>query len=614
MLIIKKLQKIVIAFLLIFAGIGTYAQEGFVDIVGEVTCEGDIKGTFARLDKDDLPIDSLYINWQGQYDFRLQLNNEYKIYFIKKGYITQYIKVSTKVPKEKEHMVWTIQSFHELVKIDSTLKKAPDEFMLAEYAYYETSQGGLFLTPQDTVYIKQSEGNANKEDFLIPTEKQQTDDNEKEEIDTALAELLSEGILEDYAEYTDNGVDDEQLKKLEDGIQELNRLKDRSRQDSLLIFEKNIAIQNELLNNARYQLELSRLNARSRKDSLQIRERERRIYLAEQEIENAKNRLKLKNYEIKNQRIILISSISGFVLLLILFIILYSNLKEKKKLTKTLELQNKKLEIQGQGLEKANYLLSMQNLEITASISYAKRIQDAILPPETVLRSHFSDVFLIYKPKDIVSGDFYWLEKVDNKLFFAVVDCTGHGVPGAFMSIIGNRLLNEILYTGNIHDPKELLERLNEGVRHTLQQDITENNDGMDICLCAIEPVANDKFKIIFSGAKRPLFYYIKELEEVKTLKGDRKPIGGRYYQEVRFTNKEIILSKGDFLYLTSDGVMDQNAPDMKKMGTKRFVEILTENAGKSLPDQKQALEYELDLHQQGEDQRDDISVIGVKL
>jgi serine phosphatase RsbU (regulator of sigma subunit) len=401
---------------------------------------------------------------------------------------------------------------------------------------------------------------------------------------------------------------------LEKEIQELNNLKRKTHQDSMLLLQKSVSIQQQLVNNEKYQLQVDRLNARSKEDSSLILEREKRILFADQAIANAQNRIKLKNFEIKNQRIILISSISGLVLTLVLFIILFTSFRQKKKFSKQLERQNRELEIQGQGLEKANYLLSMQNLEITASINYAKRIQEAILPAAKKVKDHFEDYFLIYKPKDIVSGDFYWMERMDNKIYFALIDCTGHGVPGAFMSIIGNRLFNEVFFTKKITDPAQFLEALDIGIKEILRQEVTENNDGMDVCFCCFERIEDNKLKVRFAGAKRPLFYYMTDKDEIALLKGDRKPIGGKYYHDVIFTNKEIILTKGDVLYLTSDGYTDQNGPEMKKLGTKRLVDILKENATKPMSVQKKALETELDTHQEGEDQRDDITIIGIKL
>lgn len=569
---------------------------GFIDILGEITNKSEVNGArVSLLEKGNL-IDSLFVDKNGEYDFRLNLNTNYEIQFHKKNFPIYQLFISTKVPEEQKQKVWTLKFRHEVFTNDSL--PLNEKVLLGKYNF-KKSEGGKFSIEEET--NSSAENKKNNAPVII--------EEEDEEVDSFIASLLADGIIENYEDYTEPIFEEEQKK-----VEELKLLKNKTKRDSLLLLQRNAEIQQKSLNNAKYTLKLARLNAKNREDSLLIKEKENQILKAEKRLEKANHKIKLKNYELENQRIILISSLSGLVLILILFFIVYRSFKERKKFAQKLELKNEELENQRKGLEKANFLLSMQNLEITASISYAKRIQDAILPTETQLKKQFKDYFLLYRPKDIVSGDFYWMSKLKGKIYFAVVDCTGHGVPGAFMSIIGNRLLDDILLNQEICDPSALLEKLDQGVKETLQQSVTENNDGMDVCLCMLETVEHEKTKLTFSGAKRPLFYYEKELEKIKILKGDRKPIGGRYYQDVNFTNKEIILSKGDIIFLTSDGIMDQNGPDLKKLGTRKFIEIIQENAKKTMSEQKNALELVLDNHQQGEDQRDDISVIAVKL
>ena len=239
-------------------------------------------------------------------------------------------------------------------------------------------------------------------------------------------------------------------------------------------------------------------------------------------------------------------------------------------------------------IKKANIEISAQNKFIKSSINYAQTIQQAILPIKENIDKHLNN-FIIYRPKDVVSGDFYWftvvkdiplLKEVEYLKFIAAVDCTRHGVPGAFMSMIGSSLLNEIVKQRKIYEPKDILIQLNLGIRKSLKQDITENHDGMDLCLCRIEeephnssnltysPLTHSLLthskpthsKVTFVGAKRPLFYYKSQEKELKRIKGSRKSIGG-YYQnnKVEFTNQEIILQKNDIIYLTTDGYIDQN-------------------------------------------------------
>jgi len=342
------------------------------------------------------------------------------------------------------------------------------------------------------------------------------------------------------------------------------------------------------------------------------------------------NELALKEQEARDkiQQLIIYSLSSGIVIILIFSVLLYIQYTQKKKANKLLEQQNTEIsqqkmeiELQSEKLEIINKQLEIQNKNIKASITYALTIQEAILPVKENINKVF-DSFTLYRPKDIVSGDFYWFSHINSdgrpgeKVLIAVVDCTGHGVPGAFMSMIGSRLLNEIVNERKIYLPGKILELLNKEVRIALKQDQSDNNDGMDICLCCIEKAPKGKTKITFTGAKLPLFYFRKDISEINTLNGDRKSIGGpgSKKNDVPYTNQELILNSGDILYLTTDGIIDQNAPDRKRFGSKKLIEIFNANAHLSMEDQKQKLEKTLDLFQQDEEQRDDILVIGLKI
>jgi PAS domain S-box-containing protein len=261
--------------------------------------------------------------------------------------------------------------------------------------------------------------------------------------------------------------------------------------------------------------------------------------------------------------------------------------------------------------------IESKNQLITSSIQYAQNIQRAILPLQEKISETVNDFFVIYLPKDIVSGDFYWFSHIENKRFFAAVDCTGHGVPGAFMSIIGNTLLNEIVNVQQIFETDKILEMLHLGVRTKLRQKENNNYDGMDLAICKIEDIDNKQVKLTFSGAKRPLYYYSPKLNgtDLAEIKGDRKSIGGWQQEEHRtFTKTEVILNKGDLVYLTTDGFADNPNLDRKKFGEKRFKNLVLQNINRNLRQQKKVILAELGLHQQGTEQRDDITVIGIKI
>jgi serine phosphatase RsbU (regulator of sigma subunit) len=267
------------------------------------------------------------------------------------------------------------------------------------------------------------------------------------------------------------------------------------------------------------------------------------------------------------------------------------------------------------------------NTEITDSINYAKYIQSSILPKADQLDSILGEHFVLYKPKDIVSGDFYWISNIENKTIIAAVDCTGHGVPGAFMSMLGIALLNEIVNKEYITHPGVILRRLRKEVIHSLQQkgERGEQKDGMDIALCTLDI---EKMKLQFAGANNPL-YLIRNsnLEKVGVprcelsgedllyeIKGDLMPIGIHDRMD-NFTFHEIDIFKGDSFYLFTDGFPDQfGGPDSKKFGYRQFREQLLKNNSKTMPDQKTSLEVLLNKWMGINSQIDDILVIGFRI
>ncbi|EAY29292.1 SpoIIE family protein phosphatase [Microscilla marina] len=281
------------------------------------------------------------------------------------------------------------------------------------------------------------------------------------------------------------------------------------------------------------------------------------------------------------------------------------------------EIEEKKDEIEKQHsvLEKTNQIIHRKNQDITASIRYAQTIQQAILPFEERIKQLLGNHFVIYRPKDIVSGDFYWLDNLDDKVLVAAVDCTGHGVPGAFMSMIGYTLLNEIVSDRRIVQPAQVLEELHALTRLALRQESQANSDGMDLCLCMLEPLDEQQVQVTFAGAKRPLYYTPKNSHQIIEIKGNRHSIGGGKYSDApKFTQQAFAVEKGSVLYLTTDGLIDQNNQERKKFGTARFQQLLKECASLPLNVQEEKLINALDQHQTGTEQRDDITVLAIEV
>lgn len=262
---------------------------------------------------------------------------------------------------------------------------------------------------------------------------------------------------------------------------------------------------------------------------------------------------------------------------------------------------------------KSYEIIETNNRHITNSLRYAETIQDAVLPNDDDLANAFESYFVMYKPKDIVSGDFYWMKEVGDKIFVVVSDCTGHGVPGAFMSMIGISLLNEIVMVKGVYSPASILEDLHDEIHDALQQENSGNQDGMDISICCIQKNGDDEFQITYAGAKQKILY-TKQGEMLK-VSGDKRGIGGLSGRNhTPFTDKSWIMPKGEVLYMFSDGLIDQHSPSGKRMGSPKFYKILEEHLHKPLKEQGLALEQELTGFQQYQHQRDDITVMGLKL
>jgi tetratricopeptide (TPR) repeat protein len=309
----------------------------------------------------------------------------------------------------------------------------------------------------------------------------------------------------------------------------------------------------------------------------------------EKEIELLTRDQKLNEAELSNQRILIFSIIGGAVFLLLLTILLYNRYQLKQKSEKE---------------------ISKKNKDITASITYAKRIQDALLKDEEHFSTHLPSHFIFLKPKDIVSGDFHWTLEKQDYWYFGAVDCTGHGVPGGFMSMLGIAFLNEINASVQLLNPAEILEQLRHKIMKELHQTgaAGESKDGMDISLARFDIKTKE---LQWSGANNSLYHiHGNELIEIKA---DKQPIG--YHPEPKpFVNHSVQLQKGESIYLFTDGFPDQfGGPKKRKFMYKPLKDLLLSIQHKSAEEQKTILSVTLSKWMEKEDQTDDILVMGVK-
>jgi serine phosphatase RsbU (regulator of sigma subunit) len=289
---------------------------------------------------------------------------------------------------------------------------------------------------------------------------------------------------------------------------------------------------------------------------------------------------------------------------------LYENeqILERKVVERTEEVVRQKQEI-----EVKNKELEILYKHVTDSIRYAKRIQESILPPENLIHRLLPDSFVFFKPKDIVSGDFYWVSEKDNKVLFSAIDCTGHGVPGAFMSLVGYNLLKEITDNMTHLNPAKILDALSEGVRNTLHQFDNKSSakDGMDIAFCILD---YKKMELQYSGAMNSL--YLIRNRNIQEIKADKLFIGYSYSEEQKtYTNHTVKLQKGDCIYISSDGYADQfGGPNGRKYMISTFRQLLLDIHQKSLDTQRDILESKFDAWKGDLDQVDDICVMGVRV
>ncbi len=330
------------------------------------------------------------------------------------------------------------------------------------------------------------------------------------------------------------------------------------------------------------------------------------------------------NLKVKSESFIKTIFIIAAGLLLVLAFFIFRGLRQKQKVNVALEEKNKIIEEQKQTVEHQKHIVEEQNKDITDSIKYAERIQTAILPPDKLWHTLFPQSFVFYKPKDILSGDFYWIEQKGDLVFVAAADCTGHGVPGALISIVNYNLLNKAVLEKDLNNPADILNYVNHQLTLALHQTFQESSvkDGMDISLC----VLNIKtLELQYAGANNPI-YIIHQIDnaatavteplEVVEVKADKFPVGAFLDEQVKsFTCKQIQLQKNDFIYLFSDGYADQFGGDKgKKFKYKQLKGILIEHQNKTMQEQCSILENKFYNWKGKLEQVDDVLVIGIRV
>jgi serine phosphatase RsbU (regulator of sigma subunit)/Tfp pilus assembly protein PilF len=336
----------------------------------------------------------------------------------------------------------------------------------------------------------------------------------------------------------------------------------------------------------------------------------------QQQLELQESQLIAKDAAIKQQKTFRNALAAGMASFVLVVLVLIYGYIQKRKANKKITEQNEQITEANEELKVLLEAINEQNLALTDSISYAERIQSAMLPPVTYINELFNENFIFYKPRDIVSGDFYWAKQVNHYVVLVAADCTGHGVPGAFMSLLGISYLTEIVQRREITLANLVLNELRRLIKNSLRQhgERDEAKDGIDMALC----VLNLKNRVMqFSGANNPL-YLIRERNgepELEEIKADRMPLGFYQGRDRTFTNHDITLEEGDTFYIFSDGFIDQKGgEENKRYRSKAFKNLLLEIQDLPMPDQRKIMDKALSSWMGTNPQTDDVLVIGVRM
>jgi serine phosphatase RsbU (regulator of sigma subunit) len=332
-------------------------------------------------------------------------------------------------------------------------------------------------------------------------------------------------------------------------------------------------------------------------------------FIKEREVEDIKFQKQESELQSKRRQQIILSV--GIILLVAFSLLIFNRYRVTQRQRDLIEDQRLTVVKQNEITELQRSELAHRNKEITDSITYAKRIQSAILPSSKTINSHLTKSFILYKPKDIVAGDFYWMEPIVGKVLFAAADCTGHGVPGAMVSVVCNGALNRAVREFGLSEPGKILDRAREIVISEFEKSDEEVKDGMDISICAL---SFEHKKLEWSGANNALWIIRNGANEVAEFKPDKQPIG-KYSDPKPFKTHFIQLNQGDSIYIFTDGFQDQFGGEKgKKFKAANLKTLLLSIQDESMEKQKQIIDEAFEDWRGSLEQVDDVCVIGVRI
>ncbi|MCX8079922.1 MAG: SpoIIE family protein phosphatase [Bacteroidia bacterium] len=615
------------------------SHEATVRFFGIVLLNGKkTEGVNVTVELSGVPLFTIKTDSDGRFDLFLDLHEIYTIRFEKENFNEETIEINanTYIANDKnfyEIKEWTIRLTDNLVNTVSTeflhllLNKPSNRIYFNKRKKKFVSDGSYI-----NVFTKQFRGLNNTTKMLLA---QAADDNKRLEIENLRIEAEKKEA-EIRALMKEQELKEAELKKKEAEIM-FEKLEREKKEKDLELAEQDRKIKELELQKRQMEIQKKQLEAAQKEKELQQMEvlrkiqeyelKEKQKSLAEsyenlrehkkeaerkaKELELAKKEKEIRDKELKQNLVYLYIALAGMALITFFSVFVYRSLQQKKK-------SNALLAMQAEEIKHQNKLIEEKNKETQQSIHYAKRIQFAILPLEKEIREFIHDYFVLYIPKDIVSGDFYfYYDKFAErrKCYIASVDCTGHGVPGAFMSLIGNEKLRDAIDV--CKGPGKILSELNRYVKSVLKQsaDADSTRDGMDVALLEFDLDENGNWNsFLYSGAHRPLWIIRKGSNSLEEIKATKVSIGGHTPNDQVFQEHLVHLNSGDTIYIFSDGYADQFGGERKKkMMTGKFKEILLSIQHLSIPDQKIWLENFFNEWKGSLEQMDDVLVIGIR-
>jgi serine phosphatase RsbU (regulator of sigma subunit) len=603
-----------------------------------------VEGMKVSVERNDFEIGGVTTGIDGLFKLKLDLNFEYTIRFTKQGFNEQSILINAYTQNISDTNVYHLNDW-KITVYDNIASAATTEFFgfllnKPSGKIYFNKRKKKFMADGAYIHLFKKEFSDISETTKLMLAKA-AEDNKKLEIENLRIEAERKAKEIELLKQAQQ-LQEADLKKKEAEIH-AQKLEAEKQTSEAAMFAKEKKIKELLVEQQQAQLhsqqleaqqqakEVERLALVEKMKDLELHQKDKKLNEATGQLEEEKKLSELTNKEldvlnrekaVKEQELHQNAIYMNFLLLGLGIVAIFSfflvrNIRQKQKANQLLAKQS--LEI-----EEKSRVIEQKNIETEQSIVYAKRIQSAILPPHEEISTHLKNYFILYKPKDIVSGDFYFFSHLyanpttkKGDVIIAAVDCTGHGVPGAFMSMVGNEKLKDAVDVSA--SPGKILHELNKGIKSALRQSggATSTRDGMDLSLCAIPAFVNGatETKIKYAGANRPLWIIKKNAREVEEIKATKCAIGGHTPDEQEFDEHSVELKKGDTYYLFTDGFADQfGGPNRKKLMTKKFKDILISVQHLSMEEQHKHLDKFIEEWRGDTEQVDDILVIGARV